>query len=170
MTTWREYFKFPSGYFVKKKKHLTVSLLTCRFYLGGPTSIRGFSMYSMGPQSDGKTKTFISKVEMWCSALKPLLLISLASGDFLGGEAYWAGGLHLYTPLPFRPGRGGFGDLFRTHFFLNAGNLCNLNYGEAKTARALADVCSFLFLLFFSPRSTKIPCFVSVKARGLRHI
>lgn len=51
------------------------------------------------------------------------------SGDYLGGEAYWAGGLHLYTPLPFRPGKGGFGDLFRTHFFLNAGNLCNVNYG-----------------------------------------
>uniref|UniRef100_A0A3B4WJN9 SAMM50 sorting and assembly machinery component n=1 Tax=Seriola lalandi dorsalis TaxID=1841481 RepID=A0A3B4WJN9_SERLL len=78
-----------------------------RFYLGGPTSIRGFSMYSMGPQSEG---------------------------DYLGGEAYWAGGLHLYTPLPFRPGRGGFGDLFRTHFFLNAGNLCNLNYGEGPQA------------------------------------
>ena len=50
-------------------------------------------------------------------------------GDYLGGESYWAGGLHFYTPLPFRPGKGGFGDLFRTHFFLNAGNLCNLNYG-----------------------------------------
>ncbi|CAB1331730.1 unnamed protein product [Coregonus sp. 'balchen'] len=72
-----------------------------RFYLGGPTSVRGFSMYSIGPQSEG---------------------------DFLGGEAYWAGAVHLYTPLPFRPGKGGFGDLFRTHFFLNAGNLCNLNY------------------------------------------
>lgn len=52
------------------------------------------------------------------------------AGDYLGGEAYWAGGLHLYTPLPFRPGQGGFGELFRTHFFLNAGNLCNLNYGK----------------------------------------
>ncbi|KAK0141891.1 Sorting and assembly machinery component 50 A [Merluccius polli] len=78
-----------------------------RFYLGGPTSVRGFSMYSMGPQS---------------------------KGDYLGGEAYCAGGLHLYTPLPFRPGKGGFGDLFRTHFFLNAGNLCNLNYGEGPQA------------------------------------
>uniref|UniRef100_A0A8C5DRL3 Sorting and assembly machinery component 50 homolog A n=1 Tax=Gouania willdenowi TaxID=441366 RepID=A0A8C5DRL3_GOUWI len=78
-----------------------------RFYLGGPTSIRGFSMYSVGPQSEG---------------------------DYLGGEAYWAGGLHLYTPLPFRPAKGGFGDLFRTHFFLNAGNLCNLNYGEGPKA------------------------------------
>nr|XP_005988690.2 PREDICTED: sorting and assembly machinery component 50 homolog [Latimeria chalumnae] len=85
----------------------TASSIADRFYLGGPTSVRGFSMYSIGPQSEG---------------------------DYLGGEAYWAGGVHLYTPLPFRPGRGGFGDLFRTHFFLNAGNLCNLNYGEGPRA------------------------------------
>ncbi|KAJ8245532.1 hypothetical protein GJAV_G00271740 [Gymnothorax javanicus] len=78
-----------------------------RFYLGGPTSVRGFSMHSIGPQSEG---------------------------DYLGGDAYWAGGVHLFTPLPFRPGRGGFGDLFRTHFFLNAGNLCNLHYGEGPQA------------------------------------
>uniref|UniRef100_A0AAY4CY87 POTRA domain-containing protein n=1 Tax=Denticeps clupeoides TaxID=299321 RepID=A0AAY4CY87_9TELE len=83
------------------------SSIADRFYLGGPTSVRGFNMYSIGPQSEG---------------------------DYLGGEFYWAGGLHLYTPLPFRPGRGGFGDLFRTHFFLNAGNLCNLNYGEGPQA------------------------------------
>uniref|UniRef100_A0A8C6SEH2 Aldehyde dehydrogenase 1 family, member L2 n=1 Tax=Neogobius melanostomus TaxID=47308 RepID=A0A8C6SEH2_9GOBI len=83
------------------------SSIADRFYLGGPTSVRGFGMYSIGPQSEG---------------------------DYLGGEAYWAGGLHLYTPLPFRPGRGGFGDLFRTHFFLNAGNLCNLDYGDGPKA------------------------------------
>jgi len=41
----------------------------------------------------------------------------------LGGEMYWAAGLHLYSPLPFGPRRGGFGELFRTHFFINAGNL-----------------------------------------------
>ncbi|KAF2985577.1 hypothetical protein EK904_004449 [Melospiza melodia maxima] len=61
-------------------------------------------------------------------------------GDYLGGEAYWAGGLHLYTPLPFRPGRGGFGDLFRTHFFLNAGNLCNLNYVAKVTVEKQLEV------------------------------
>ncbi|XP_041111110.1 sorting and assembly machinery component 50 homolog A [Polyodon spathula] len=83
------------------------SCIADRFYLGGPTSVRGFSMYSIGPQSEG---------------------------DYLGGEAFWAGGMHLYTPLPFRPGRGGFGDVFRTHFFLNAGNLCSLNYGEGPRA------------------------------------
>ncbi|CAB1323551.1 unnamed protein product, partial [Coregonus sp. 'balchen'] len=65
-----------------------------------------------------------------------------SEGDYLGGEAYWAGAVHLYTPLPFRPGKGGFGDLFRTHFFLNAGNLCNLNYvgdGPQAHLRKLAE-------------------------------
>uniref|UniRef100_A0A673XYE1 SAMM50 sorting and assembly machinery component n=1 Tax=Salmo trutta TaxID=8032 RepID=A0A673XYE1_SALTR len=86
---------------------LNQQLIQLMFYLGGPTSVRGFSMYSIGPQSEG---------------------------DYLGGEVYWAGAVHLYTPLPFRPGKGGFGDLFRTHFFLNAGNLCNLNYGDGPRA------------------------------------
>ena len=71
------------------------------------------------------------------------------TGDYLGGEAYCAGGLHLYTPLPFRPGKGGFGDLFRTHFFLNAGNLCNLNYGRhilVSHFRVVTKVLPYWFL------------------------
>ncbi|KAM8974549.1 sorting and assembly machinery component 50 homolog isoform 1-T1 [Pelodytes ibericus] len=101
------------------------SSIADRFYLGGPTSVRGFSMYSIGPQSEG---------------------------DYLGGEAYWAGGVHLYTPLPFRPGRGGFGDLFRTHFFLNAGNLCNLNYGKWNTC------LKHIYLLFHAFAPIRYPC------------
>ncbi|XP_032973328.1 sorting and assembly machinery component 50 homolog isoform X1 [Rhinolophus ferrumequinum] len=103
------------------------SSIADRFYLGGPTSVRGFSMHSVGPQSEGLSLPQHRRLEL--------------RGDYLGGEAYWAGGLHLYTPLPFRPGQGGFGDLFRTHFFLNAGNLCNLNYGEGPKAhiRKLAE-------------------------------
>ncbi|XP_064635465.1 sorting and assembly machinery component 50 homolog isoform X2 [Lineus longissimus] len=72
-----------------------------RFYLGGPLTLRGFNMKGVGPHTDG------------CA---------------MGGEAYGLAGLHLYTPLPFRPGRGGFGDLFRTHFFVNAGNLTNIDF------------------------------------------
>ena len=71
-----------------------------RFFLGGPLSIRGFKMKGIG-----------SRVEE-------------AS---LGANTFWATGAHLYTPLPFRPGRGGFGDLFRLHFFANAGNLMDIN-------------------------------------------
>ncbi|XP_050316083.1 sorting and assembly machinery component 50 homolog [Anthonomus grandis grandis] len=67
-----------------------------RCFIGGPLSIRGFQARGVGPHVDG---------------------------DSLGSSSYWAAGLHLFTPLPFRPGRGGFGDLFRTHFFVNAGNV-----------------------------------------------
>ncbi|MBZ3881803.1 Sorting and assembly machinery component 50-like protein [Sciurus carolinensis] len=78
-----------------------------RFYLGGPISIRGLSMHSIGTQSEG---------------------------DYLGGEGYlgqWPAHVHP-TVLPAR--LGGFGELFRTHFFLNVGNLCNLNYGVGPRA------------------------------------
>ncbi|MBZ3875809.1 Sorting and assembly machinery component 50-like protein B [Sciurus carolinensis] len=54
------------------------SSIANRFYLGGPTSIHRLSMHRIGPQS---------------------------KGDYLGGEGYWAGGLHLYTLLPFQPGQ-----------------------------------------------------------------
>lgn len=80
------------------------------------------------------------------------------AGDYLGGEAYWAGGVHLYTPLPFRPGRGGFGDLFRTHFFLNAGNLCNLNYGKTQQNEKA---------LFSSYKSKKESCSLSIHSEAL---
>ena len=50
-------------------------------------------------------------------------------GCALGANAYWSAAFHLYTPLPFRPGRG-FGDLFRTHLFVNAGNLSNIDLGQ----------------------------------------
>lgn len=68
------------------------------YYLGGPLSVRGFETRGIGPHSNG---------------------------DALGASSYWSGGLHFFTPLPFRPGRGGFGDLFRLHYFVNAGNIGN---------------------------------------------
>ncbi|CAH0712787.1 unnamed protein product, partial [Brenthis ino] len=68
------------------------------FYLGGPASLRGFRQRGVGPRLDG---------------------------DALGGTVYWASAIHLYTPLPFRPGKGGLGDLFRSHFFINAGCLAH---------------------------------------------
>uniref|UniRef100_A0A1B6D716 Bacterial surface antigen (D15) domain-containing protein n=1 Tax=Clastoptera arizonana TaxID=38151 RepID=A0A1B6D716_9HEMI len=69
------------------------------FFLGGPLSVRGFQVRGIGPVSDG---------------------------SFVGAKTYWSGALHLFTPLPFRPGAGGLGELFRTHFFANAGNIVNL--------------------------------------------
>ncbi|XP_034828126.1 sorting and assembly machinery component 50 homolog [Maniola hyperantus] len=68
------------------------------FYLGGPATVRGFRQRGVGPHADQHA---------------------------LGGTVYWASGLHLYTPLPFQPGKGGLGDLFRSHLFLNAGCLAH---------------------------------------------
>ncbi|XP_028411436.1 sorting and assembly machinery component 50 homolog A-like [Dendronephthya gigantea] len=65
-----------------------------RFFLGGPLSIRGFKTFGIGPRRQS---------------------------DSLGGDMYWSLGLHLYTPLPFRPG--GFAERFRTHIFATGGNI-----------------------------------------------
>ncbi|XP_066144222.1 sorting and assembly machinery component 50 homolog B [Euwallacea fornicatus] len=88
-------FSFMTGYLTPVSKDKKVTVVD-RCHVGGPLSIRGFETRGIGPHADG---------------------------DALGSNAYWATGLHLFTPLPFRPGRGGFGDLFRTHFFVNAGNV-----------------------------------------------
>lgn len=72
-----------------------------QFFLGGPMNLRGFDMRGCGPRHDGSS---------------------------IGGDAYWALALHLYTPLPFRPGRHGFGDLFRLHGFVNGGNVSDFKF------------------------------------------
>ena len=80
-----------------KEKLVTIS---DRYFLGGPLNLRGFKQFGIGPHSEG------------CA---------------LGADAYWISGVHIYTPLPFRPGQGGWGDLIRTHFFLNAGTIGNVH-------------------------------------------
>ena len=49
------------------------------------------------------------------------------SDDALGGDMFWSLGVHLYTPLPFRPG--GLAERFRTHIFATAGNLAQFTGG-----------------------------------------
>jgi len=80
----------------------TPALINDRYFLGGPLSVRGYAMRGIGQHAEQAS---------------------------LGGELFWASGLHLYTPLPFRPGVGGFGEYFRTHFFVNTGNLANMQNG-----------------------------------------
>ncbi|XP_064600502.1 sorting and assembly machinery component 50 homolog [Liolophura sinensis] len=81
-----------------------------RFMLGGPLTLRGFNLKGVGPHSDGNA---------------------------LGADTYWLCAFHMYTPLPFRPGKGGFGELFRSHFFINAGNLGNLNFDGSLKEKVL---------------------------------
>ncbi|OXU26423.1 hypothetical protein TSAR_013800, partial [Trichomalopsis sarcophagae] len=68
------------------------------FFLGGPLNLRGFEMRGVGPREEGHA---------------------------LGGNTYWAAAFHFYSPLPFRPGKNSFGDLFRLHGFINGGNVNN---------------------------------------------
>ena len=39
------------------------SASSSRFYLGGPTSVRGFSMHSVGPQSEGLSFPSVPQTE-----------------------------------------------------------------------------------------------------------
>ncbi len=83
-----------------------IDSLTCisdRFFIGGPLTLRGFQLFGCGPHSEGNA---------------------------LGANTYWNGGLHIYTPLPFRPGRNSLGDFFRTHLFVNAGNIGNFSFSD----------------------------------------
>ena len=47
--------------------------------------------------------------------------LPLSTGYSMGGEAYWAAGLHLFTPLPFV--RNELVRQIRIHSFATAGNL-----------------------------------------------
>ncbi|XP_035456262.1 sorting and assembly machinery component 50 homolog A [Spodoptera frugiperda] len=74
------------------------------FFLGGAASLRGFQHRGAGPHCDGHA---------------------------LGGRMYWAGGLHVFAPLPV-PGAGsGLGALFRSHLFLNTGCVAFPDRGSA---------------------------------------
>lgn len=81
----------------------SVTCINDRFFIGGPLTLRGYQLYGVGPHSEGNA---------------------------LGANTYWTGGVHLYSPLPFRPGAGGLGDYFRSHLFATAGNIGNFSFTD----------------------------------------
>ena len=81
-----------------------------RFLLGGPTTLRGFNLWGISPRDRD------------CS---------------LGANTYWAGGAHLFSPLPFWSE--GLGQYFKLHAFATAGNLFNLR-GSGTLRGALGDL------------------------------
>lgn len=91
---------FQSGLLRGISNDMQISICD-NFFLGGPLNLRGFDMRGCGPRLEGNS---------------------------IGGDVYWALALHLYTPLPFRPGKNSFGDLFRLHGFINGGNLTNFSF------------------------------------------
>ncbi|GLH12382.1 hypothetical protein R5R35_011696 [Gryllus longicercus] len=89
--------------FLKRLTNDQIVSICDQFFLGGPLNLRGFDFRGAGPHSDGFA---------------------------VGADAYWATAVHLYSPLPFLSTRGAFADLFRTHIFVNAGNVGNFNLGD----------------------------------------
>ncbi|XP_028169226.1 sorting and assembly machinery component 50 homolog A isoform X6 [Ostrinia furnacalis] len=87
--------------------------LADHFFLGGPTSLRGFRQRGVGPHCDGQAT---------------------------GGRTYWAAGLHVFGPLPFASARNGIAALFRSHAFLNMGCLAHPEESTMSTLEALSAV------------------------------
>lgn len=94
------------GKIIENPKVMRPLSIDSLFFLGGPQSLRGF---------DGSGATTVQ------------------DGVARGSRVYWATGIHLWTPLPFNRYFGGFGDLFRTHFFYNFGNCETLSLGKFRT-------------------------------------
>jgi hypothetical protein len=55
----------------------------------------------------------------------------------------------LFTPLPFSPGKGGFGDLFRMHVFVNAGDLGDVYLGKRLLFSSVMNICICQFIVSF---------------------
>ncbi|KAJ8706405.1 hypothetical protein PYW08_011031 [Mythimna loreyi] len=90
------------------------TMVSEHFFLGGPTSLRGFQQRGVGPHVDGQA---------------------------VGGKMYWSGALHLYSPLPFASAEQGVLQLVKTHLFFNAGCLAFPERSNFKlsTLSALVD-------------------------------
>lgn len=100
-------------------------------------------MFTWNSFSSGPSCVFVQLCVIWTFFLVWLFYFQ---DDSLGADTYWAAGLHLYTPLPFRPGRGGLGDRIKTHLFLNSGNLISLNTSMLWILLS-RSVCSVMFVI-----------------------
>ena len=76
-----------------------------------------FRNNSMGPRDGGKTRSAFSIISF--RSLFDYVV------DSLGGELYWAAGLSLISDFPKKPHWP-----VKTHLFLNAGRLDNIDKGE----------------------------------------
>ncbi|CAG9136089.1 unnamed protein product [Plutella xylostella] len=101
------------------------------FYLGGATTLRGF-------RQRGAPRTPTTRIHYYPSKSMSAHFTQMYWAS--GVHMYWASGVHLYTPLPFRPGAGGLGDLFRSHLFANAGCLAGPEESSAMSLSSLSQV------------------------------
>jgi len=90
-----------------------------------------FRNNSMGPRDGGEIHSPFSTVLFWN------LLVYLV--DSLGGELYWATGLSLISDFPKKPHWP-----VKTHLFLNAGRLDNIDKGEPISIPAIPPLSSVI--------------------------
>ncbi len=92
-------FTFASGLIVPLRRNEQITI-NDKYFLGGPLTMRGFVHRGVGPIVED------------CS---------------LGNDAYWLLGAHLYTPMPFLRNHKTLSTWFKTHSFVNVGNLLSIN-------------------------------------------
>jgi outer membrane protein insertion porin family len=94
--------------------------ITDRFHLGGPTDVRGFREFGIGPKDGGiNPLPFKYSTPCWnCD-------VNVGVGDAVGGEAYFAWSAGVLFPVPNAPVTWP----IRLQAFVNAGSLLPLNQG-----------------------------------------
>ena len=107
--------------------------------------MRMFRNNSMGPRDGGEFRSPFSAVSSWN------LFVCLV--DSLGGELYWAAGLSLISDFPKKPHWP-----VKTHLFLNAGRLDNIDGGELIPATVISPL-SFLVPIARYTCPSQIACF-----------
>ena len=112
-----------------------------RFQLGGSTNVRMFRNNSMGPRDGGEIRSPFSPVS-FRNSLVPVV-------DSLGGELYWAAGLSLISGFPKKPHWP-----VKTHLFLNAGRLDDIDRGELIPATVTPPL---LFVTLTARRASQTP-------------
>lgn len=104
-------FSFRTGILHNLNKVKGYTHLMDKFYLGGPTDIRGFTYNGLGPRAP-------------TSYLNSNYLTS--GGDRLGGNLFYSAGLSLLTTIPKLAPTEDYN--WKLHFFANAGKLINFDY------------------------------------------
>ena len=92
--------------------------------LGGPTCVRMFRLNSLGPKQQ----------RTWTPNCRHAADFA---DDSLGGDAYWAAGLSVMAPIPWRPEWP-----LKLHSFLNAGQLTQLSPSTLRVWHAASDTSS----------------------------
>eukprot|EP00298_Acanthocystis_sp_HF-20_P002818 c13206_g2_i1.p1 GENE.c13206_g2_i1~~c13206_g2_i1.p1 ORF type:complete len:480 (+),score=173.82 c13206_g2_i1:22-1440(+) len=100
-----------------------------RFLLGGPGSLWGFEMNSVGPTGKHTSQTGVQPLSV---VGFPQIVTNKSSSDAIGGNVLLNGNFNISSPIPKSPIFESLGA--RAQIFLNAGNLMNTSGDETLNA------------------------------------